>query len=377
MDMNSIKAIFDNNTQKNVKKITDGNGNILWYKVPDGYRKVDWLGTDGYAYVDTRVKPTTRDKHEAVFDCVLRNSTGQVLFGSVLGLYNDNPNNWMLFRPHQSASVNRVNLWYRFIGYSSGVYTIDNLFVPGTKQHLLIEQTSNTVVKYKLNNSSLYSLTTRNAEIEVEQPNYRLLRYQVTDESKQLDNTMKIYSYRLSQNGVCVRQFIPVLRNSDSKPGMYDLVNDVFYTNAGSGEFTYGGGVIDNNLFLGFDSPWCCSFSCAIQSGQMASADDSRTTYFFECKPNTTYRYTATTGGDRFCIFALKQLYDNPPEFAANTYPYSVSSGNIRIIENSNTPQINSTTNYTFTTDSEDKMVYIYFALNTRPTGVRIVEVES
>lgn len=34
--------------------------------------------------------------------------------------------------------------------------------------------------------------------------------------------------------------FIPCYRISDRKPGMYDIVNDVFYTNAGAGEFSYG-----------------------------------------------------------------------------------------------------------------------------------------
>lgn len=29
------------------------------------------------------------------------------------------------------------------------------------------------------------------------------------------------------------------LRNQDSKPGLYDIVNDVFYTNNGTGEFLY------------------------------------------------------------------------------------------------------------------------------------------
>lgn len=41
-------------------------------------------------------------------------------------------------------------------------------------------------------------------------------------------------------NNIVVRHFIPVVRNSDDKPGMYDLVNDVFYTNQGTGEFTWG-----------------------------------------------------------------------------------------------------------------------------------------
>lgn len=41
-------------------------------------------------------------------------------------------------------------------------------------------------------------------------------------------------------NGQLVRNFIPCIRNSDNKPGMYDTVNGVFYTNQGTGEFLYG-----------------------------------------------------------------------------------------------------------------------------------------
>lgn len=37
---------------------------------------------------------------------------------------------------------------------------------------------------------------------------------------------------------------IPVYRKSDSKPGLYDTVNDIFYTNQGSGEFVVGDPVV-------------------------------------------------------------------------------------------------------------------------------------
>lgn len=40
--------------------------------------------------------------------------------------------------------------------------------------------------------------------------------------------------------GTLVRDLVPCIRNSDNKPGMYDRVNNVFYTNQGSGEFKYG-----------------------------------------------------------------------------------------------------------------------------------------
>jgi len=45
-------------------------------------------------------------------------------------------------------------------------------------------------------------------------------------------------SYMQKGNNL-IRDFYPALRISDSKPGLYDLVNNQFYTNAGTGEFLY------------------------------------------------------------------------------------------------------------------------------------------
>lgn len=227
-------------SNKNIKHIYSGESP----KLPDEYQEVEYLSTDGYAYIDTGIKPSTRDKHEAVFDCQLTNSTGQVLFGSVLGAWNATVNSWMLFRPHQSATINRVQLWYRLSGYTNRLFSSENHFVPGTKQQLLVEQTSDTAVRIKLNSTLDESITTRNDSIEGNQPNYFLLSYQKTDMTVPNNTTMKIYRYKLSQNGVLVRDFIPCYRRSDNKPGMYDIVNKVFYSNAHSdGEFIVGADV--------------------------------------------------------------------------------------------------------------------------------------
>ena len=137
------------------------------------------------------------------------------------------------------------------------------------------------------------------------------------------------------------------------------------------------GGVIDNNLFLGFDSPWCCNFSITILDGKMLTNNEGRTTYFFKVKPNTTYRYTAEIPGDRFNVYAIKTDHNEPPAFYKSTYPYKEAASNIRLINSTPAANQSPITDYTFTTGADDKMVYIYFSLNTRPTGVRIVEVES
>lgn len=48
-----------------------------------------------------------------------------------------------------------------------------------------------------------------------------------------------LYKLTIKENGVIVRDYIPCYRKSDSKPGLYDIVNKKFYTNAGSGEFSF------------------------------------------------------------------------------------------------------------------------------------------
>lgn len=46
-----------------------------------------------------------------------------------------------------------------------------------------------------------------------------------------------IYEMRFYTSDKLLMEFIPCVRKSDSKPGMYDTVTKTFYTNAGSGEF--------------------------------------------------------------------------------------------------------------------------------------------
>ena len=54
---------------------------------------------------------------------------------------------------------------------------------------------------------------------------------------------VRMYSAKAWFNGALIRELYPCYRKSDNVIGMYDIVNDVFYTNSGSGTFTKGGNV--------------------------------------------------------------------------------------------------------------------------------------
>ena len=48
---------------------------------------------------------------------------------------------------------------------------------------------------------------------------------------------LRLYSLVFKNGGSISANYVPCVRKSDSKPGMYDTVSKTFYTNAGTGEF--------------------------------------------------------------------------------------------------------------------------------------------
>jgi len=50
----------------------------------------------------------------------------------------------------------------------------------------------------------------------------------------------RIYSSKIWDNDILVRNMVPAQRTSDSEIGMYDTVSKTFFTNAGTGTFTAG-----------------------------------------------------------------------------------------------------------------------------------------
>ena len=46
-----------------------------------------------------------------------------------------------------------------------------------------------------------------------------------------------VYRLTVNKGDVTLANYVPCVRRSDNKPGMYDIVSKTFYTNAGTGEF--------------------------------------------------------------------------------------------------------------------------------------------
>ena len=54
------------------------------------------------------------------------------------------------------------------------------------------------------------------------------------------DSKVRLYSFKIWDGETLVRDFVPVIRNSTGKAGLYDLVSGMFFGNDGTGDFLYG-----------------------------------------------------------------------------------------------------------------------------------------
>ena len=178
---------------------------------------------------------------------------------------------------------------------------------------------------------------------------------------------MKIYRLKIWRNGTLIADFVPA--QYGNTVGMYDTVSGTFFTNAGSGTFTGGPVVVDScrNLFDP-DSSWNINASAQPANNAFPNTfGGERGTYFFECKPNTSYTISASSMGDRFTVFG----------YNTNVNPLSATTNNIiyandKFISKEVTSGVPAS--YTFTTGANTQMCAAYYSLNVRPNNLQIEE---
>lgn len=198
---------------------------------------------------------------------------------------------------------------------------------------------------------------------------------------------MYVYDFKIYESDVLVKHYIPCYRNSDNEVGLYEIINGEFFTNQGTGAFTYGSvaqlpnpdypievktvkgsvdvKVVGKNLF-NENSSW--NIDASIASGTNLfpyTTGGNRRTYFFLAKPNTKYTFSFKTPGDRFLICEHYSII-NPLEYTSNN-PIYLDRQECNITEN--IPN-----SYTFTTTSNTKMIAIYYSLNQLPVDFMIEE---
>lgn len=193
--------------------------------LPKEYTEVDYIQSDGTQYIDTGINAD----YKLSIDIKMTN-----LLPTQKHMGTMKNNNGTYIRHHfQTAPSNNQ-------GYVS-------YYVETTRYDL--KQTSEII------NPHIYKIDVYNKKIKYD--NEQEIEIQRTDFDTQLNywlfwrnrnenlgaqdkGNFRIYYCKMYVQDVLVRDFIPCYRNSDNEVGIYDLVNDTFYTNNGTGTFTYG-----------------------------------------------------------------------------------------------------------------------------------------
>ena len=185
------------------------------------YKYVNHLETNGTQYIDTGYIPNENSKFEVKFMVNEDN------------VKNDCP----LFGARKLNMDNSYTFWC----HGEGFYV---------KSTLIFNSCENNVKNFELNvkqtvmlENGKYTIngtTTSFPKVSSGTPNTNLILFGLNDGS--IDGRKfygYVYNFKIYENNVIVRNFVPSIRLSDNKPGMFDTVSGTFYTNAGSGEFLY------------------------------------------------------------------------------------------------------------------------------------------
>ncbi len=194
--------------------------NFARRELPSGYTQVEYLQSSGTQYIDTGFVPNQDTR--VVLDAQYKTTPSKAAF-----MYGA--------RTGQTSNTYCL-LWRLATGYFRSDYGTSN-----TQEF----SGTNITTRYifdKNKESTTINGVTQSYDYEVFECPCNLTLFGVntkgTFDTSQV-GTLKIYSCQIYDNGTLARDFVPCI-NAEGTAGMYELVDDIFYGNAGSGTFITG-----------------------------------------------------------------------------------------------------------------------------------------
>lgn len=181
--------------------------------LPSGYTAVDCLVSSGTQYINTGFTPKQNTRLE--MDAQHTGGATEFLFGV------RNTSNAAAFAMLCTGDAFRSD------------YAASRLTFSG------VDITARNKIDFNKNVSSVGGATVTHTATTFTAPNSLMLLACATGSSVGYYASAKLYSAKLYDNGTLIRDFVPC-KNSSGVLGLYDLVNNKFYTNAGSGTFGAG-----------------------------------------------------------------------------------------------------------------------------------------
>ncbi len=184
--------------------------------LPKEYQQVEYLESTGAQYIDTGYKPNQNTEIQTVF---IIGSSSFCCYGARVSSTNTVSLTCFISTPARMGSASVVTNGFISDGNTKNIviHNKDSITINGTV--------------FRFTNVGTFQLSS-NLGI-----GYIIYGSGASSSGKFKG---KWYSFDIYESGILVRNFIPCYRKADNEAGLYDLVNDKFYTNKGTGEFILG-----------------------------------------------------------------------------------------------------------------------------------------
>lgn len=189
--------------------------------LPYEYTKLDYIESTGTQYIDTNFKPN--GSTEVICDLKVTNYVqgNQAFFGSRVSGSSKN------FSVVCGGITS--DLWYN--GYNNGVTNTNIKVILNTKYNINKDKGYLYVNDIEFDNKTTATF----------ESNLNMMIFCVNQNgSNTFFSKIKLYKFKIYDNGTLVRDFIPCYRKNDNVAGLYDVVSKTFFINSGTGEFIKG-----------------------------------------------------------------------------------------------------------------------------------------
>lgn len=199
-------------------------------RLPSEYQEVEWIGSSGTQYIDS-LYGSGED-----YSLIKLEYTAEIT--STSGWCVSGIGNSLTADCYIGGQLNNKRVAY-------GLNNVDTLTtIPYNKEkRTFIADYKNGVIALYDNDTEIGSETFTPPTNKLLEKYILLFGYNDVRAGKRVLHKAKYYSYKIYNDDVLERDFVPCYRKADDVIGMYDIVNDVFYTNSGSGTFTKGNDV--------------------------------------------------------------------------------------------------------------------------------------
>ena len=226
------KIIFNN---QDVNKLIYNN-NVVWEKerLPVEYQEVEYIESTGTQYIDTGIVLNNGCVITLDF-LIAESSVNRTIYGwRRKGTFTDT------YQAYITSNTRKLR--YIVIGRTADISTYPQSFEYGVRNKVLIDSVNEQVLVNDIVTDCGPDFSNGKPFNENGSSEYHPYLFALNNAGRAvaISQNTRIYGYSVQYGDELLQDLIPCYRKIDKVAGMYDVVNDVFYTNAGTGEFTVG-----------------------------------------------------------------------------------------------------------------------------------------